>query len=105
MIAAMVGARGIITDSGAPQKEALLLRAPCTTLRSRTEWPETLPNGWRVLVSDLEDLISAASSPRPTGLPPRPYVDGTTAERVASELGSRRPTDRSDDQPTLPGRR
>ena len=79
-------ARGVITDSGGLQKEAFLLRTPCTTVRQQTEWVETVDCGWNVLVEPGEELIAAAQRPTPAPTQITPYGVGHAAERVVEVL-------------------
>ncbi|MGQ0713212.1 MAG: non-hydrolyzing UDP-N-acetylglucosamine 2-epimerase [Gemmatimonadaceae bacterium] len=56
-------ARGVLTDSGGLQKEALFHGVPCVTLRDTTEWPESVEAGLNVLAGDrLQDVPSLAAS-------------------------------------------
>jgi UDP-GlcNAc3NAcA epimerase len=80
-------ARVILTDSGGVQKEAYWHRVPCVTLRTTSEWVETLETGWnRLAGTDPEAILEAVADARrpPEHLPL--YGDGNTAARIAKLL-------------------
>ncbi|MGN6334397.1 MAG: non-hydrolyzing UDP-N-acetylglucosamine 2-epimerase [Motilibacteraceae bacterium] len=89
MVAAVLSSRGVVTDSGGLQKEAFLLRVPCTTLRTETEWTETVELGWNRLVPDPADLLAAVDRPAPQPTDATPYGAGDAAANVVRELASR----------------
>jgi UDP-N-acetylglucosamine 2-epimerase (non-hydrolysing) len=85
MLATVRSSAGLITDSGGLQKEAYILDVPCVTLRSETEWPETLSGGWNVL-SEPADGLQALLDRKPDPRSEKPFGDGHAAERIVELL-------------------
>src|SRR5690606_15293684 len=77
---------GLITDSGGMQKDAYWLKKNCVTLRTETEWVETIESGGNVLLfddlTDMSKLINKKVLQWDEGL----YGDGNAAALMAQEI-------------------
>ena len=93
MICLEKNAKVICTDSGGMQKEAYFFKVPCITIRSETEWEETLESGWNRLVEAepgriqtcMEDVISDSWDTKPQM---RQFGDGKAAEKIYRVISS-----------------
>ncbi len=80
-------ARLIVTDSGGVQKEAYFHGVPCVTVRSETEWTETVQTGWNRLVdADPEAMTAAIRERNWPDARPDLFGDGHAAERLVDVL-------------------
>ena len=83
------GACQVLTDSGGLQKEAYFMEVPCVTLRTETEWVETLHGNWNILASlTTEDILQKALNtvPDPAARDSKPFGDGHASDKIAQIL-------------------
>lgn len=92
MLDLLSNARLLLTDSGGLQKEAYWLNIPCLTLRSSTEWIETLEGYHNVLLNDISDytinivtkMLNRKKISKPKNL--KHFGNGNASKKIVSIL-------------------
>ena len=83
-------AKAILTDSGGMQKKAYFFGVPCVTMRTETEWVETVETGWNVVVgADHKRIVESVRCLKPDKSRPELYGDGRAAEKIISLIESK----------------
>jgi UDP-GlcNAc3NAcA epimerase len=77
---------GLITDSGGMQKEAYWLKRKCITIRTETEWTETVELKGNILLFDELNDIGNQLEQLPSGWDESLYGDGRTAEKILNHI-------------------
>jgi len=76
-------AKAILTDSGGMQKEAYFFGVPCVTMRTETEWVETVEAGWNIVVgADREKIINEVRSFKTDKPRQELYGDGRAGKKI-----------------------
>jgi UDP-N-acetylglucosamine 2-epimerase len=87
MAALLTRATVVLTDSGGLQKEAYWAKVPCVTLRTETEWVETVDRGWNVVLGeDPSALAQRVATISPPDRWEPLYGDGHAAESIVEAL-------------------
>lgn len=87
MLALMLHAKTILTDSGGIQKEAFSIKVPCITMRENTEWTETVTLGWNVLVgNDPKKIVRAVHRARRPRRHEFVYGHGHASKKIVAHL-------------------
>ena len=86
MMHLLYNAHSLITDSGGMQKEAYWLQKPCITVRSETEWVETLEGAWNVMIFDHLPEINAQINRRPSSYDPDLYGNGMACQGIVKRV-------------------
>jgi UDP-N-acetylglucosamine 2-epimerase (non-hydrolysing) len=86
LVHAVHNAHGVVTDSGGLQKEAFLLRRPCITVRTETEWVETVALGWNVLDPQCTLVIHDVFNKTYAETAEHPFGTGMAARNVVQAL-------------------
>jgi UDP-GlcNAc3NAcA epimerase len=107
MVALEARAEAVATDSGGVQKEAYLSGVPCITLRSETEWTETVDAGWNRLVGTDPSALAGALADEAfmsrERTRPALFGDGRAARRIVAALGRLRDRAVADADDPRPG--
>lgn len=87
MLKLTLDADKVLTDSGGLQKEAYFLGTPCVTLRTETEWVETVHDGWNTVTgTDFNKILGAIHLPVPSVPQNQSFGDGKAAETIIRRL-------------------
>jgi UDP-N-acetylglucosamine 2-epimerase (non-hydrolysing) len=89
LVVALSNAMAAVTDSGGLQKEAFLVKTPCVTLRTETEWIETVELGVNLVANNpsLSEISQFISMVKKKSWPIQmPYGNGDSAKQVVEAL-------------------
>jgi UDP-N-acetylglucosamine 2-epimerase len=87
MMVVLNGAKKVITDSGGLQKESYWARKPCITIRTETEWVETLHDNWNILAKvNRNDILKALHATTDPSTWSQLYGDGNAREKIVNMI-------------------